>query len=142
MNLLDAQVAGDDGRIVVSAEGLGGDLWDGDTVPLDVVLGLRPEHLQIVDATTAHEGVRVAVTVDIVENLGGEQILTCSTGAGRLQERTSRDVRVSDGDRLTLHVSPEHVHLFDRSTGRRLEWVPDAARTADGIRADDRVLVP
>ncbi|MFB7249438.1 ABC transporter ATP-binding protein [Microbacterium sp. NPDC056234] len=142
MNLLDARVTGDGGRITVSAEGLAGDLRMGETAPLDVVLGLRPEHLQLVDGGTGNEGVRVAVTVDIVENLGGEQILTCSTGAGRLQVRTSRDVHVSSGDDLTLHVAPEHVHLFERSSGRRLEWVPDAAATVDGVRSDDRILVP
>ena len=141
MNLLDARVTSDGGRIAVSADGLAGDLWPGDTAPLDIVLGLRPEHLQIVDAP-GRTGIHVAVTVDIVENLGGEQILTCSTGAGRLQVRTSREVRVSDGDQLTLHASPEHVHLFDRSTGRRLEWVPDAVPTVDDVHSNDRILVP
>ncbi|QNA91606.1 MULTISPECIES: ABC transporter ATP-binding protein [unclassified Microbacterium] len=143
MNLLDARVTADAGRITVSAEGVAGDLWAGDSTPLDVVLGFRPEHLQIVDAASAAApGVSVAVTVDIVENLGGEQILTCLTGAGRVHMRTSRDVRVAGGDELTLHVASEHVHLFDRSTGRRLEWVPDAVDSADSTPSAERILVP
>ncbi|WP_460797940.1 ABC transporter ATP-binding protein [Microbacterium sp. GXF0217] len=141
MNLLDARITSDAGRIAVSADGLAGDLWSGETEPLDIVLGLRPEHLQIVDGP-GYTGVHVAVTVDIVENLGGEQILTCSTGAGRLQVRTSREVSVSDGDELTLRVAPEHVHLFERATGRRLEWVPDAVPAVDDVHSDDRILVP
>ncbi|MEU4013710.1 ABC transporter ATP-binding protein [Microbacterium sp. NPDC028030] len=143
MNLLDARVTADAGRITVSAEGVAGDLWAGDSTALDVVLGFRPEHLQIVDAASAAApGVSVAVTVDIVENLGGEQILTCLTGAGRVHMRTSRDVRVAGGDELTLHVASEHVHLFDRSTGRRLEWVPDAVDSADRTPSAERILVP
>ncbi|GAB3597548.1 ABC transporter ATP-binding protein [Microbacterium tumbae] len=142
MNLVDATVTADAGRIAVAAGGLVGDLWEGETAPIDVVLGFRPEHLEITDAVTTTPGVSIAVTVDIVENLGGEQILTCLTGSGRVHVRTSRDVHVSGGDELTLHVAPEHVHLFERSSGRRLEWVPDTASSAQTVSSADRVLVP
>jgi len=142
MNLIDARITADGGRIGVSAEGLAGDLWPGETDSIDVVLGFRPEHLHFADSATSGPGVSVAVTVDIVENLGGEQILTCTTGAGRVHVRTSREVQVRSGDDLTLCIEPEHVHLFERSTGRRLEWVPDTAESPDDIRSADRILVP
>ncbi len=142
MNLLDARVVADNGRIAVIAEGLAGDLWDGETAPLEVVLGIRPEHLHIADAAVTGPAVNVAVTVDLVENLGGEQILTCTTGAGRVHVRTSREVDVAPGDALTLHAAPDCVHLFDRSSGRRLEWIPEPAEPAASARSADRLLVP
>jgi multiple sugar transport system ATP-binding protein len=141
MNLVDATVIADAGRITVTGGGLAGHLWEGETPPLEVVLGFRPEHLEITDGVATGPGVSVAVTVDIVENLGGEQILTCLTDAGRIHVGASRDVHVASGDELTLHVAPEHVHLFDRSSGRRLEWVPDTASSAQTDRSADLVLV-
>jgi multiple sugar transport system ATP-binding protein len=142
MNLLDAQVAGEDGRIAVSADGLAGELWAGEADPIEVVLGIRPEHLEIAAEDGHRGGVRIAVTVDIVENLGGEQILTCTTGSGRVHMRTSRDLRVAAGAELTLRVAAEHVHLFDRSTGRRLEWVADEVGSARDDRPAEPALVP
>ncbi len=140
MNLLDATVAGRDGRIAVSAPGLAGDLWEGEAETLPVVVGFRPEHLEIVDG--ARDGVNIAVTVDIVENLGGEQILTCTTQAGRVHVRTSRDVHVATGDELTLNVPVARIHLFERATGRRLEWVSDAAESTPSTASADSILVP
>ncbi|MGW8482586.1 ABC transporter ATP-binding protein [Microbacterium sp. NPDC055903] len=141
MNLVDATVYGQDGRISVSAEDLAGDLWSGESEALDVVLGFRPEHLEIDPPVGIRGGVRLAVTVDIVENLGGEQILTCTAGSARVHVRTSREVKVVPGADLTLRVAPERVHLFDRATGRRLEWVSDAV-DAPAEAAPQPVLVP
>lgn len=142
MNLLDAQVSGVDGRIGVSADGLVGDLWAGDVDPLDVVLGIRPEHLEIVHQGEHPGGVRIAVTVDIVENLGGEQILTCTTGSARIHVRTSRELRVASGQELALRAASEHVHLFDRASGRRLEWVADDVDAALDELSAEPVLIP
>ncbi|MFK4790713.1 ABC transporter ATP-binding protein [Microbacterium sp. ZW T5_56] len=139
MNLLDAQIVAEDGRVAVTAPNLAGDLWAGTTDPIDVVLGIRPEHLEIATEDGRRGGVRLAVTVDIVENLGGEQILTCTTGSGRVHVRTSRDVRVATGTDLTLRADAEHVHLFERSSGRRLEWVTEPVTRVD--RAAEPALV-
>ncbi len=125
MNLLDARVLGIGGTVAVTADGVAGDLWPGATHELDVVLGIRPEHLQLADTPRSGFGVTLIGRADIVENVGGEQIITCATGSGRVHVRTSRDVRVSAGQEISLHALPEHVHLFDRASGRRLDWVPD-----------------
>ncbi|MBW9092171.1 ABC transporter ATP-binding protein [Microbacterium jejuense] len=132
MNLLEAQVIGREGIVSLSGTGLAGDLWPGDTDDLDVVVGIRPEHLEIAALSDEHDGILLDGTVEIVENLGGEQILTFSTGRSRIHMRTSRDVRVSVGEQLTLRAAAEHVHLFDRASGRRLEWVAETAADAVG----------
>ena len=141
MNLLDAEVRAEDGRIAVTAANLAGDLWPGSTDPIDVVLGIRPEHLEIAAEDGRRDGVRIAVTVDIVENLGAEQILTCTTGDGRVHVRTSREVRVAAGTDLTLRADAAHVHLFERSSGRRLEWVADPADAPRPDRTAEPALV-
>ncbi|WP_100810936.1 MULTISPECIES: ABC transporter ATP-binding protein [unclassified Microbacterium] len=127
MNLLDARVTTIDGTVAVTADGVAGDLWPGTTDDLDVVLGIRPEHLAVTRGPIDGSGITLVGRVDIVENLGGEQILTCSTGAGRVHVRTSRDVVCTRGDEVTLHADASHAHLFERSSGRRLEWVDEPA---------------
>jgi multiple sugar transport system ATP-binding protein len=129
MNLLDAQVLGRQGTVSLSGNGLAGDLWLGSTDDLDVVVGIRPEHLEIAHLSDAHDGILLEGTVEIVENLGGEQILTFSTGNSRVHMRTTRDVHVAVGEQLTLRADPSHIHLFDSATGRRLEWVADVGPT-------------
>ncbi len=125
MNLLDATVVGLDGTVAVTADGVAGDLWRGDTDDIDVVLGVRPEQLVVSATAPSGTGVNLLGRVEIVENLGGEQIVTCRVGASSVHVRTSRDLRVSAGDDVVLHAEPDHVHLFERASGRRLEWVAD-----------------
>ncbi|MER7797403.1 sn-glycerol-3-phosphate ABC transporter ATP-binding protein UgpC [Microbacterium sp. NPDC096154] len=133
MNLLDVRIVSDGGVLAVSAEGVAGRLWTGDVDDLDAVLGIRPEHLEIVPDAPGAPGVRLKARVDLVENLGAEQIITCAVGAARVQVRIARDVPVAAGDALTLGAALERVHLFERTSGRRLEWVPDTV--------DESVLV-
>jgi multiple sugar transport system ATP-binding protein len=141
MNLLDAQVVALGGTVSVSGDGLAGDLWAGTTPDLDVVLGIRPEQLHVVGSGTGRDGVLLAGTVEIVENLGGEQIVTCTIGGSRVHMRTSREVLVGVGEQITLHAAAEHVHVFDRTSGRRMDWIPDATpQPADAGRSADRVL--
>jgi len=90
-----------------------------------VTLGVRPEHWVIGEAGQTG-GVSGAAVVDTVENLGSEEIVYCTVGGNRVSVRMARTDRVSVGDRVQLGVAPEHVHVFDRATGRRLEWVPDS----------------
>ncbi|GAA3026462.1 multiple sugar transport system ATP-binding protein [Microbacterium dextranolyticum] len=130
MNLLDARVAGAAGAVGVTADGVAGDLWDGDTAELDVVLGIRPEHLEIAPAVAGRRGVTLTAVAQVVENLGAELIITCLLPSGaRVHVRADRAVPVAPGDAVRLHADPEHVHLFERASGRRLEWVPDASPT-------------
>ncbi|MCU1407464.1 MAG: putative transporter ATP-binding protein [Glaciihabitans sp.] len=126
MNLLDARVDTVDGTVVVEADGIGGALWDGDTDPTDVTLGIRPEHLRIDDRITETRGVHANATVVTVENLGSEEIIYCTLGARQVAVRMTRTDTIVVGQSVTLSASLAHVHLFDRLTGVRLEWV-DAA---------------
>jgi multiple sugar transport system ATP-binding protein len=81
----------------------------------NAVLGVRPEHLDIVTA-----GTWPGFTIDIVEPMGADTVLWCSDGEGSIQVRTSGSKRVARGDALALGVDPTQVSLFAAETGDRL----------------------
>lgn len=81
----------------------------------EVVLGIRPEHLEIAQA-----GTWPGFTIDIVEPMGADTVIWCRDNQGSLQVRTSGNRRVAPGDHLGLGVDPAHVSLFEAETGDRL----------------------
>ncbi|MFT4028714.1 MAG: ABC transporter ATP-binding protein [Protaetiibacter sp.] len=138
MNLVDARITTENGCVAVAAEGAAGTLWEGETPELDVVLGVRPEHLAFVAEAPVDHGVVLAATVELVENLGSEQIVACRVGESRFSVRVARSSTIAPGP-ATLLADVANVHLFDRSTGRRLEWqdehVPAPARESELVDA-------
>jgi ABC-type sugar transport system ATPase subunit len=83
-----------------------------------VALGQRPEHLRLVsDAEPGLSG-----TVEHVENLGHERVLTIATAAGPLILRETRGVQATaTGQPLRIALDPAHLHLFDPETETRLD---------------------
>jgi ABC-type sugar transport system ATPase subunit len=110
MNLLPARVAGS-GQVAI------GD----DTRPIavlstgqaasgaDITLGARPEHIDIVDEDQAD----LVITVDLVEQLGGETYLYGSApGLPQLTVRQDGQARYDRNQRLGLRLKRETLHLF------------------------------
>ena len=84
-----------------------------------VVLGQRPEHLRLA-ATGSESG--LAGSVEHIENLGHEMILTLATDLGPLILREARSAKVpSLGQLVQLVLDPDHVHLFDPVSEQRIE---------------------
>ena len=88
-----------------------------DAAPAEVVIGVRPEHLEI-----DNEG-RVPATVTVIESLGHERHVVC-----RLEDSTMIIVRQAadltppnEGTTVRLGAPPEHLHVFDAGTGRRID---------------------
>jgi multiple sugar transport system ATP-binding protein len=81
----------------------------------EVVLGVRPEHLEI-----ASNGIWPGFKVDIVEPMGADTVIWCSDGGGSVQVRTTGSRKAAPGENLTLHVDPSQVSLFSTETGERL----------------------
>lgn len=82
-----------------------------------VTVGVRPEHLRL-----DPEG-PLSFEVDLVEALGADSILygrLPEGEAGSLLVRVPGSTAAAPGDRLRLTPEPGCLHLFDRSTGRRL----------------------
>ncbi|MEM9012825.1 MAG: sn-glycerol-3-phosphate ABC transporter ATP-binding protein UgpC [Pseudomonadota bacterium] len=104
MNFLD--IAAENG--VLHREGHR--LADAPAVGAPIRLGIRPEHLAL---GTAGEGMLEA-EVAVSESLGGETYLHVDASTGdRIVVKTDGETTVKAGDRISLSLPPQHVHLFD-----------------------------
>jgi multiple sugar transport system ATP-binding protein len=83
-----------------------------------VSIGIRPERLTLGEQPDADW--QVAGMVDVVEMLGSEQYVHFSTEAGTLTARVSRDHPLKVQDSVTFSGAAQHLHLFDRETGRTI----------------------
>ena len=83
------------------------------------ILGIRPEHLQILPQPAA-EG--WSVQVEAVEMLGAERLLYTRIGSEQIIVRVEERERVAPPIGTTLHVAPQPgcLHNFDATTGKRL----------------------
>jgi multiple sugar transport system ATP-binding protein len=83
-----------------------------------LVLGVRPEALEV-----APDG--IAAKVDVVEDVGADAFVFCSTELGgettKLVARTEVRKAPKQGERVTLRPRSEEAHLFDPASGERLE---------------------
>jgi sn-glycerol 3-phosphate transport system ATP-binding protein len=113
------------------AEGRGGAVVVGtDGPPIlgagpDLLLGIRPEHIQISD----HFG--VPATVAAAEYLGADTVVTCQTGTETVAIRAAGRLALAPGARLRLSWPQNAVHFFDRASGRRRTNSPSIPRVAE-----------
>ncbi len=119
MNFAKARITNDGSAVEVS----GGDRLNLDgalaaEAGRDVVLGIRPEHLELAEdgEGTAH------LTVSLVEQLGADTLIHGHFGSDQtdLTIRIGGTRALSAGEILPLRVEPRHLHLFDRQTEKRL----------------------
>ncbi|MFB9857109.1 ABC transporter ATP-binding protein [Paenarthrobacter aurescens] len=127
-NLLDAGLGTSGGFVTVMGPSIEAVLWPGDTPQQDIVLGIRPEHLTINAPASAAAaptaGAALRGVVELSENLGSEQIIYCRVGSKRVAVRAPRDEHWELGSAVILSAHADRLHLFDRASGRRLEWQP------------------
>ena len=88
----------------------------------DVLLGVRPEHLTVVEDGAAAD---IELKVTAVETLGADTLahghpVAGDARAGELIARLPGSVRVADGDILRLSIDAGAAHIFDAGTGKRL----------------------
>jgi len=91
----------------------------------EVVLGIRPEHLEPASsATLMEEESGIAMEVDVIEELGSDAYVYGRTQgpSGELQIVSRVDWRKppAKGARLHLQAAPAQIHLFSASSGERL----------------------
>ncbi|HEY1796572.1 MAG TPA: sn-glycerol-3-phosphate import ATP-binding protein UgpC [Stellaceae bacterium] len=79
-----------------------------------VVVGLRPEHLEPVSDGP------LTVRVELLERLGADTILHGSIGSTRVTARVSGSLAPALGSPVRFAIRPEHIHLFDPDTGKRI----------------------
>jgi multiple sugar transport system ATP-binding protein len=124
MGFVEAKVEGDGGDAKLAAPGLRLRLNEAQAGAVarsgarNVSIGIRPERLILGDDANADW--RVAGTVDVVEMLGSEQYVHFSAEAGALTARVSRDHPLKVQENVTFSGAAQHLHLFDRDTGKAL----------------------
>jgi multiple sugar transport system ATP-binding protein len=123
MNFLGGKVKTVDGAGVTVALDAGGEIvvpCDGEGLAPDtaVKLGVRPEHIGVVENAQGH----AALAVTITEQLGGESYLHGSLPSGEtLSVRLGGQTKVNRGETVGLRLAdPALRHLFDAASGRAL----------------------
>ena len=81
----------------------------------EVILGIRPEHLQVV--TAEWPGQSFPAIVELAEPLGHEQLLHLRSGNVTLTVRGAPGARPAHGAALRVTANPERLHLFDAASG-------------------------
>ncbi len=113
-----------EGEVVGGEQGLALALADGARIPLThalappgakVTLGVRPEHIE----TGATQG-GIAMDVEVTEPTGAETHLYGKVGGSPWCVTTRQRASIEPGQRVTLRLPAEHMHLFDTESGRRL----------------------
>jgi sn-glycerol 3-phosphate transport system ATP-binding protein len=86
----------------------------------DVLLGVRPEHLE----PCAEGDASMTVDIDLIEPLGSDTLVYGHLGANgtgaRVAVRLHESVEVRTG-RLPVRYAPRRAHWFDPASGRRIE---------------------
>ncbi|HXH41173.1 MAG TPA: ABC transporter ATP-binding protein [Thermoanaerobaculia bacterium] len=82
-----------------------------------VTVGIRPEHIHLsVEGRGNHQ--KVPATIDVVEPLGHDVIVTARSAAGNFQMQTEIYAGLRPADNLDLWFDTDRIYLFDRET----EW--------------------
>ncbi len=117
MQFLKGETQREGGVLVFKGQGVTLPLMSfGEEAPArsDIVLGVRPENLDLTD-----DAASIPCLVDVVENIGSEALIHGKTPAGEvivIRMATPETVPVA-GE--TIHVKPArgNIHLFDAATG-------------------------
>jgi multiple sugar transport system ATP-binding protein len=87
----------------------------------EIILGIRPEDIEIVTGTERPTGLRFQSLVDIVEHMGAEANVYLQTGAHTLVCRTETVIGNDEvGHRMQFEIDPAKIHLFDPESSRRI----------------------
>jgi sn-glycerol 3-phosphate transport system ATP-binding protein len=85
-----------------------------------VLLGVRPEHFE----TCAESEALLTPDIDFIELLGSDSLVYGHLGADkkgmRVAARLHTSIVAKEGH-LPLRFAPEHMHLFDPESGKRIE---------------------
>jgi multiple sugar transport system ATP-binding protein len=85
----------------------------------DVVLGVRPEHID--HRPRSGRGLQLSASVDVIEFLGNDEHVHLSSGSHELVAIVDARTPLTIGDSLTLSASSEAIHLFHPETGVTLK---------------------
>ena len=122
MNLLHGRLSSEGDAFVVDG---------GPTLPIpkrsselagrELVLGIRPEHLQAANGSTAEGTVRAELKVDYCERLGAENLAYGRWGTQSVIARLPAETLPPSGQNFPIAVRPRMFHLFEPGDGKRID---------------------
>jgi len=83
----------------------------------DVVMGFRPDHVQLTPAPGLG---RLKGEVVVIEPTGTETLINLKVAGQSILAAFRERVDVTPGQTLELGIDPSRIHLFDKSSGNRL----------------------
>jgi multiple sugar transport system ATP-binding protein len=86
----------------------------------EVVVGFRPEDLELANGQPGDGAVRIPARVDVVEYLGNLELLHADAEGTEIVALVPSAKRCAPGDKVEFSISPEKLHLFDPQTEGRL----------------------
>jgi multiple sugar transport system ATP-binding protein len=84
----------------------------------NVLLGFRPEHLDLVEA--GESALHIPAKVDVVEYLGNEELLHAQIEGSEIVALVPSDRRVQQGASVEFTVPADKLHIFDPETEKTL----------------------
>jgi multiple sugar transport system ATP-binding protein len=121
MNFATASI--NDGGLTMGSQKLGmsghlSELIHGRAQGSNVLLGFRPEHLDLVQQGDA--ALRIPAKVDVVEYLGNEELLHAQIEGAEIVALVPSDRQVAAGAQVEFTVPADKLHLFDPETEKTL----------------------
>jgi multiple sugar transport system ATP-binding protein len=90
----------------------------------EIILGIRPEHLHLEQATSGEGSLKIPAVVEAVESLGAESHLHLRSGTLPFICRTQSNHNARVGDPLTPAAIQDRLYFFDPHTGETLDSGP------------------
>jgi len=111
MNLFRGTIAARGGRRVFRGSGFFLDLGEGQpgaAAEEEVEVGVRPEDI----ALHPRQGGQLEISVELVSNIGSEVFVHARLGEEAVHVRVPKDTTLQPGDRVSVRVNPDRVHIF------------------------------
>jgi multiple sugar transport system ATP-binding protein len=121
MNFATASI--NDGGLTMGSQKLGmsgrlSELIRGRAQGSSVLLGFRPEHLDLVEA--GETALRIPAKVDVVEYLGNEELLHAQIEGAEIVALVPSDRQVTAGAQVEFTVPADKLQIFDPETEKSL----------------------
>jgi ABC-type sugar transport system ATPase subunit len=113
------RAAGNDHPLATALAGKG-------TLPARVLVGIRPEDIQVLSDDPGSGGLQAQVSV--VEPLGGETVVDLTIGPDIITAVVPPAQHFVEGQRVWIRFDPDRIHLFDAESGVRLYTTGQAER--------------
>lgn len=118
MNFIDVKISveGEDAYIKFGGEKLkiknSKLLLDKNESQGEMILGVRPEHIQI---EPVKDYIDLIGTIDIVEHMGAETYIHVQVGSEKLTVRVPYEVNKKAGDKIKIFIDESKIYLFNKT---------------------------